>query len=49
MGRKGRNIGAMRTIISAASAANGTGRTSLEIIELEEDAYKVPEPYSAVS
>lgn len=33
IGRSGRIINAMRTIISAASAAKGAKRTSLEIIE----------------
>ena len=35
IGRSGRIINAMRTIISAASAAKGAKRTSLEIIEPE--------------
>ena len=35
IGRSGRIINAMRTIVSAASAAKGTKRTSLEIIEPE--------------
>ena len=56
IGRKGRIINAMRTIVSAASAAKGTERTNLEIIEplgrvaegvsKPEGAYEVPEPYS---
>jgi len=35
IGRNGRIINAMRTIVSAASAAKGAKRTSLEIIEPE--------------
>jgi hypothetical protein len=35
IGRNGRIINAMRTIVSAASAAKGSKRTSLEIIEPE--------------
>jgi predicted RNA-binding protein YlqC (UPF0109 family) len=45
IGRNGRTINAMRTIIGAASTANGTKRIDLEIIEPER-VYKVPEPYS---
>jgi predicted RNA-binding protein YlqC (UPF0109 family) len=55
IGRNGRIINAMRTIVSAASAAKGTERTSLEIIEpksanSDERAHlttsEAPEPYS---
>jgi hypothetical protein len=35
IGRSGRIINAMRTIVSAASAAKGAKRTTLEIIEPE--------------
>jgi hypothetical protein len=41
IGKSGRIINAMRTIISAASAAKGTKRTSLEIIEPEEDEARI--------
>jgi len=36
IGKSGRIINAMRTVVSAASAAKGGKRTSLEIIEPEE-------------
>jgi predicted RNA-binding protein YlqC (UPF0109 family) len=45
IGRKGRIISAMRTVVNAASAATRVERTSLEIIE-PEGAYEVPGPYS---
>jgi hypothetical protein len=43
IGRSGRIINAMRTIVSAASAAKGAKRTSLEIIEPDEDTISEPE------
>jgi predicted RNA-binding protein YlqC (UPF0109 family) len=45
IGRSGRIIRAMRTVVNAASAAQGTEKTSLEVIEPER-VYEVPEPYS---
>jgi len=43
IGKSGRIINAMRTVVSAASAAKGGKRTSLEIIEPEDSERRPPE------